>query len=366
MEALKVLVVEDEPADFALIERTLRRVDGYQVEVKLATDLPAARNAVAQHTFDAALIDYSVCGGCGLDLVPQLISQRHKCAPILLTGQFTREVHRHAMHAGIVASLPKDRLDPIMLGAAIRHALQNRHLLAALHSCSDELARARDEKLDVAANFTRLLGNSLQPIVNCAAGIEQSIAEQAAPSHVVRHVEWIRRLTTDLKAFCQDTSALVSDIHISTKRAAHVDLQMTLVDVMRLVAKRKQQAEIEVDVAFLDHPVLVRGHESALLRALVDVVLACLVHMRPKGRLEVKLAASANGVCLGIGSRHFASRPDNIRFEGALRVARSRALLERYGGELELRDTPEPNGCVVLVRLPLAVPAGASRYSRVA
>ena len=366
MESLKVLVLEDEPADFTLIERTLRRMEGFRVKVKLATDLPAARRAADQHEFDAALIDYSVCGDCGLDLVPLLSSPKHKCAPILLTGQFTQAVHRHAMSAGVVASLPKDRLDPIMLGTAISHALQNRHLLSALHSCTDELARARNEKLDVAANFTRLLGNSLQPVVNCAAGIEQSIAGQADYSQVASQVKWIRRLTSDLKAFCQDTSALVTEIHTSAEDSGSVDLQLVLMDAMRLIAERKQQAAIDVNVAYLDHPLHVRGNESALLRALVDIIMACVAHMMPHGRLEIKLAATATDVCLGIGSLFFYSRPDNIRLDGALRVARSRALLERYGGELELRETPEPNGCVVFVRLPLASRATASRYSSVA
>jgi CheY-like chemotaxis protein len=366
MESLKILVVEDEPADFKLIERTLRRMEGFKVKVKLATDLPAAHIAADQQEFDAALIDYSVCGDCGLDLVPHLSSPEHKCAPILLTGQFTQAVHRHALSAGVVASLPKDRLDPVLLGTAIRHGLQNRHLLSALHSCSDELARARNEKLDVAANFTRLLGNSLQPVVNCAAGVEQSIAGHADYSQVASQVKWISDLTSDLKAFCHDTSALVTEIHTSAENAACVDLQMLLVDVMRLIAKRKQLPAVHVNVAYLDHPLPVRGNESALLRALVDIITACVAHMMPNGRLDIKLAATTTDVCLGIGSFHFSSRPDDIRLDGALRVARGRALLERYGGELELRETPEPNGGVVFARLPLTSRAHAQRYSSVA
>ena len=366
MEPLKVLVVEDEPADFVLIERSLRRMEGYKVKIKLATDLPAARLAADRHKFDAALIDYSVCGDCGLDVVPQLMTREHKCAPILLTGQFTQAVHRHAMSAGVVASLPKDRLDHVLLGTAISHALQNRHLLSALHSCSDELAHARNEKLDVAANFTRLLGNSLQPVVNCVAGMEQSIAGRDDYSQMAGQVKWIRRLASDLKAFCHDTSALIAEIHTSPEPAACVDLQVVLADAMRLIAKHKQQAAIEVKVAYLDHPLSIRANQSALLRALADIVLACVAHMMPNGRLEIKLAATATDVCLGIGSQHFCSRPDNIRFDGALRVARGRALVERYGGEVDLRETPEPNGCVVFVRLPLALRADVSRYSSVA
>ena len=366
MESLNVLIVEDEPADAALIERTLRRMEGFKVEVKLATDLTAARRAVDQHRFEAALIDYSIRGDCGLDLVPHLTSPKQTCAPILLTGQLTHAVHRRAISAGVLASLPKDRLDPLLLGTAISHALQTRYLLAALHSCSDQLARARNERLDVAGNFAHLLANALQPVVNCAAGLEDAIVSQGATAQVAGQAKHVRQLTTDLNVFCRDTSALVSEIHASREPAACIDLQEVVVDAVRLVAKCGQREEVRIDVAYLDHPIPVRANRSALLRALVDVVLACAAHMMPDGRLEIKLATTADNVCLGIGSRNFASRPDNIRHHGALSVARSRALLDRYGGELELRATPEPNGCVVLVRLPLTSWERAKRYSSMA
>lgn len=203
-------------------------------------------------------------------------------------------------------------------------------------------------------------------MVNCAAGLEDAIVSQGATAQVVGQAKYVRQFTTDLNVFCRDTSALVTEIHASREPAACIDLQEVVVDAVRLVAKCGQRDEVRIDVAYLDHPIPVRANRSALLRALVDVVLACAAHMMPDGRLEIKLATTADNVCLGIGSRNFASRPDNIRHHGALRVARSRALLDRYGGELELRATPEPNGCVVLVRLPLTSWERAKRYSSMA
>src|SRR5262249_43251952 len=151
-------------------------------------------------------IDFFVNGHCGLDLVPELIAQHGRCAPILLTSELTQSVHRHALRAGVLASVPKENLDPRVLEIALRQALQHRYLLTRLINCLGELSHANGEKLDLAANFTRLLASSLESVVNCAAGIEHSLATGTERSHVLTQVRSLRHLASDLRHYCRETA----------------------------------------------------------------------------------------------------------------------------------------------------------------
>lgn len=353
LESIRVLVVEDEPSDFALIERMLGRLEGFNAQITLASNLVAAQAAANENQFDAALVDFYVCGQCGLDLVPQLMSKGTNCAPILLTGELTPAVQRHAIKAGVLASLPKDKLDPRLLETVIRHALRNRQLLARLFSCLDELAQSRSEKTNLAANFMGLVANSLEQVVNGAAGVEQYVMGEEHRAHLAPQVRALSCISSDLKTYCRDTSRLLSRLDDDDDAGGCVDLQALLVDAVRLVDQRKTQRQIEIGMALLDHPVRVGGNATVLLRALVDLILACLAHVMPKGRLEIKVAMEDNQICLGIGSLQFCSRPDTIRLGGALGIARSRALLGQYHGTVQIMDTPNhQQGYVALVRLP--------------
>jgi CheY-like chemotaxis protein len=351
LETLRVLVVEDEPSDFALIERTLGRLESFNVEIELARDLPAARQAAKQTQFDAALIDFFVRGDCGLDLVPELVARHGQCAPILLTGQLTQTVHTHALRAGVLASLPKDNLDPRLLEVALRHALQNRNLVTRLLNCLGELAHANDEKLELVANFTRLMASSLEAVVNCAYGIEHSVASHSDRAHLMPQVRSLCHLASDLRHYCRETSAQLGGRQGEDEDDSVVDLQAALSDVVHVVSQRQNRRQADITIAFQEHPVFVYGNEASLLRALTDLLQACLLHLAPKGRIEIMVAANDDRICLGICSKDFSARPDNIRLGGALRVVRSRALLERDGGSVEIQSTPAQDGYVVLVAL---------------
>jgi response regulator of citrate/malate metabolism len=354
LESIRVLVIEDNPNDFALIERVLDRLEGFDAQVTLASNLTAARAIAKTNEFDTALVDLFVRNECGLDVVPQLLSRGRSCAPILLTGDLTPKVQRNAMNAGVFASLPKDKLDAPLLETVIRHALQNRHLLSRLLSCLDEVERARSERMTLAADFMGLLATALEPVVNGAAGIEHYVAGEQHSVHLVPQVQALSRISRDLKSYCRDTSTLLSRIDYDHDGGECLDLQSLLIDVVRVVGERKKDRNIDIGMAMLDHPVPVHGDETILLRALVDLVLACLSHVVPNGRLDIKVAMEEDEICLGIGSLQFCARPDALRLNGALRVARSRALFDRCHGSVQIVDTPDRRGYVVLVRLPRA------------
>ncbi len=68
-ESLKILVVEDEPADAELAQRALEEGDCH-AEVSIAKTLLEAKTYLAGQVPSLALIDFVLPDGSGLDLLP--------------------------------------------------------------------------------------------------------------------------------------------------------------------------------------------------------------------------------------------------------------------------------------------------------
>ncbi|WP_020146273.1 EAL domain-containing protein [Thioalkalivibrio sp. ALJ15] len=96
---MHVLVVEDQAADADLQRRSIERgVPSAQVVV--ADTLKGAREALADQTFDCALVDLRLPDGNGLDLVAELRDQGRPEAVIVLTGHGEQETVIAAFRSG--------------------------------------------------------------------------------------------------------------------------------------------------------------------------------------------------------------------------------------------------------------------------
>ena len=113
---LNVLVVEDDAADYALIERCLSYMPHYEPRIALAGTISAARFAAAHDRFDVILVDYSVGAEVGVDLLRDA-ARTSPC--VLVTGKLSHEIQAEAMDAGAVTCLSKDDLTPGLLEAVL-------------------------------------------------------------------------------------------------------------------------------------------------------------------------------------------------------------------------------------------------------
>ena len=128
---LKVLVVEDDLADFHWTLTTLAGMEEYEVSILHAASAEAARDLIQTNDFDLALIDYQLPDGHGDELVTALRQRSSRCAPILLSGHNMAEVSHFALRSGAVAAISKDDLNPSLLETTIRFALRNQALIRA-------------------------------------------------------------------------------------------------------------------------------------------------------------------------------------------------------------------------------------------
>ncbi len=127
---IKVLVVEDDAADFKLIERCLQHMALYETQIVLAGSLEAGRFAISADDFDLVLLDYEINGECGIDLLADMT--RGGGLGVILSSYLNSDMQHEALELGAAACLAKSDLSAKVLETVIRQALREQALQRTL------------------------------------------------------------------------------------------------------------------------------------------------------------------------------------------------------------------------------------------
>jgi CheY-like chemotaxis protein len=125
-ERLRILLVEDQDLNRALVHAIVRRTAQPRLrdaELTDAEDLRQARAAIASTDFDLVLLDVQLPDGSGLALLDDLAGQsgRPRPAVIALTGGALPHQHAAATDAGCDAILDKPFLADDLVSLALRY-----------------------------------------------------------------------------------------------------------------------------------------------------------------------------------------------------------------------------------------------------
>ncbi len=142
---LRVLIVDDEPGDIALIDRALRRMVRYEVEVASVGSLEAALWALSAEPQDLILVDYSLGADCGTTLVREMTARGRSTPVIVLTSLWTADIEAEVLDAGGIACLLKDDLTPRIMETTVRQSLRGQALERTLHDLTAAPAHASGE-----------------------------------------------------------------------------------------------------------------------------------------------------------------------------------------------------------------------------
>lgn len=157
-----VLVVDDDPLVLRSMERGLRR---YGYEVHLAAGVDEAIEAADGLDLDAAIVDYSLPRGSGLDVLRVLRRTHPSCVRVLCTGRSELPIFVEAVNSGEVARVLRkpfpvqvmvDLLEEAFESAAERERYSTEQ--------RERFTEAQRKALDEAVSPGHL-GIALQPIV---------------------------------------------------------------------------------------------------------------------------------------------------------------------------------------------------------
>lgn len=147
----KVLIVDDNPDDREAFIRALKKVTETTYRYVECADGMAGVDMIKDHEPDCVLLDYSLPGRNGLDILRIMQAEYPFLPVIMLTGQGNEAVAVQAIKAGAQNYLTKSDLSPNGLHLAINSAIEHCALNAKL-TLQDEKIRDREAQL-IASNL---------------------------------------------------------------------------------------------------------------------------------------------------------------------------------------------------------------------
>ncbi len=128
---IRVLIVEDNPGDFRLIQETLTRARAGRFELIRATRVGEAIAYLKQDKFDVILLDLSLPDSQGYDTFTSVHQQASQIPIIILSGIDDENLALRAVQAGAQDYLVKGYRDnEYVLVRAIRYAIERYRLIA--------------------------------------------------------------------------------------------------------------------------------------------------------------------------------------------------------------------------------------------
>ncbi len=317
-DALRVLIVEDNEADYELMVHALRR-SGFVVTATRVDREPALTDALRSGAPDIVLSDHALPRANGLDVLHTIQREQPMVPVLIVTGSIDEETAADYIKAGAADYVVKQRLH--RLGPAVRRALA---LKEALREAMDaEAAREASEQrfrslIEYSSDVITLLDaagtiiystQSLKPTLGYAAGemTGHSVLELVHPDQQAAAAALLGRLFGDPEEIVH------TDLRVRHKDGSWRDLEA-------VIANRLADPSVRALVVNY-RDVTDRKQAEESLRV-ADERLRAVQRMEAVGRLAAGIAHDFNNLLTAIlGSTDLlleALAPDHPAREDAL------------------------------------------------
>lgn len=357
---LRVLIVEDNPADAELLELELSK-GGYAASTLRVQTATAMQAALDDKEWDLILSDYSMPRFSGLHAIEVLKATGKDIPFILISGSAGDDVAVDAMRAGAHDFFGKGSLQ--LLIPAIERELREAKLRATARAQREQLQQ--NEKLaalgTLLAGVAHELNNPLSVIMHQAAILERALRDDPRQA----------RITTILKA-AESCSRMVKNFlalarHEPPRRVA-VSINTVVRAATDLIAYGLRNDNIEVTLDLMEPLPLVSADPEQLERVIINLVSNAqyVLRSRPAPRRlalqssvdggSVVLRASDNGggIPPEIRSRifdpFFTTKPTG---EGTgLGLALCHGIVTAHNGTIAVNSEPDI-GTTFIINLPI-------------
>ena len=120
---IRVLLVEDNPGDFRLIQEMFKESKA-NVELKWAEQLSTGLANLKEEMFDGLLVDLGLPDSQGIDTFRKIHDQAPQIPIVVLTGLADDGLAMRAVREGAQDYLVKGQIDSNLLIRAIRYAIE--------------------------------------------------------------------------------------------------------------------------------------------------------------------------------------------------------------------------------------------------
>ncbi|CCK79303.1 GGDEF domain-containing response regulator [Desulfobacula toluolica] len=140
-QTLKLLVIDDDPADIELLRRNIADIPDMSVEFTSLSTSIKDQAVLSSQSADLVFIDYLLGSHTGIDVF-QAMKEAGCCQPmIMLTGMGNEFIAVEAMKAGFADYIVKEAMEPSHLRRAITYALEKASLMQQLEEQRKQLEK---------------------------------------------------------------------------------------------------------------------------------------------------------------------------------------------------------------------------------
>jgi len=154
---IKVLLIEDNPGDARLIEEALAARGQGGFRLRWVDDLAEGLDCLAGQPPDVVLLDLSLPGTRGLDTLTSVLERNADAPVIVMTGTDDESLAVEAVRRGAQDYLVKGQTAGVLLGRAIRYAIERKEAQAQLADANARLEEV-NRRLEALATTDDLTG----------------------------------------------------------------------------------------------------------------------------------------------------------------------------------------------------------------
>jgi signal transduction histidine kinase len=244
-----------------LLERSLRKVTRFAIQIETVGDSEAARARIADRAHDVYLIDHRLAGVSGLELIEEAVASGNPGPFILLTAADDPGLDVRAIRAGAVDYLSKDATSPATLERSLLLAVERLRAIKAEREVGEALHRALVEKGEFLATIAHELRSPLTNVI----GFAQILADPELDADVDERRDMLLRIIEE----SHEISALVEDLLASarnevgqlTAMRAPVDLAAEITQVLATLTPERRDRigyRCEEEVVAVGDPARIR------------------------------------------------------------------------------------------------------------
>jgi signal transduction histidine kinase len=354
---LRVLMVEDNPADVELVLLALRK-DGFDVSRDVAQTAEEFTLQIQTVGYDLILADYNLPQWRGTEALDILCRENLDVPLIVVTGYLGEAKAMECIKQGASDCVLKDRL--AQLPASVHRALEEKRLRDQRRNCEKELA---DKVAELARSnaeleqFAYVASHDLQEPLRMIANYTQLLAEryrgkldEQADKYIGYSVDGALRM-----------QALIHDL-LKFSRVGNAEIQPRTTDCRAVVeqAVRNLQAAVEENSAVVNCKCLpvVMADPSQLMQVFQNLIgNAIKFHGSEKPVIQIdaeqkdyewEFAVSDNGIGIPAESRRdifviFRRLHTHDEYAGTgIGLAICKKIIERHGGKLWIEAQAKP------------------------
>ena len=177
-DALVVLLVDDNPDDREGYMRALGKIDDVAYRYAEAAGGESMLRYLADHRPDCVLLDYSLPGRNGLELLHQVVTDFPFLPVVMMTGQGNENIAVQAIKAGAQHYLVKSDVTPELLHETIAAAIKHRALEYERGLLIEKLTASNTEL----ERFVYVASHDLQEPIRMVASFSQILSKEYSQS----------------------------------------------------------------------------------------------------------------------------------------------------------------------------------------